>query len=191
MNVKTITGSVLGGLFGAMVVAHSALAADPLETGTLTGQVGVQLTIGAGCTVTNGTNAGSTNSWGTIDFGSYSDLSYAIDAGMIGSGGSSAITIKCSTGINPQLTLNGGAHGGSGPLRYMENEAATQKIAYRLYSDSARQNPLLMDTAFTVNTTGGEQEIPIFARILPEDQSGVTAPAAGLYQDMVIATLTW
>ncbi|WP_270843717.1 hypothetical protein [Klebsiella aerogenes] len=50
----------------------------------MTGQVGVQLTIGSGCTVTNGSSASGVNSWGTIDFGTYSDLVNAIDSNLIG-----------------------------------------------------------------------------------------------------------
>ncbi|MEL0553568.1 MULTISPECIES: spore coat U domain-containing protein [Enterobacteriaceae] len=189
MNVKTMTGSVLSGLFGAIVVTQSAFAL-PLETGTLTGQVGVQLTIGDGCTVKNGTSATGTNSWGTIDFGSYSDLVNAIDADMLGSSGANAVSVTCSDGLNSTLTLNGGEHSGSGTVRRLENADGDQ-IPYRLYSDSSRLTEVTPDGEIAIVGTGIAQNIPIYARILPVDQGAVTAPSPGLYQDMVIATLTW
>ena len=161
MNVHTFSRT-LPGIFITTVLLVQApwVAAAGLTTGTLTGQVGVQLTIGSGCTVTNGSSASGVNSWGTIDFGTYSDLVNAIDSNLIGSGGASAVSIICSNNLPATLTLNNG-----------QAEFTSAGIG--------------------ITGTGSAQEIPIYARVLPADQGGVTAPAEGFYQDVVTATLTW
>ncbi|EPL3847863.1 Csu type fimbrial protein [Klebsiella aerogenes] len=190
MNVNTFSRT-LPGIFitTALLVQAPWVTAAGLTTGTLTGQVGVQLTIGSGCTVTNGSSASGVNSWGTIDFGTYSDLVNAIDSNLIGSGGASAVSIICSNNLPVTLTLNDGQHVGTTGLRQMESADGDQ-IAYRLYSNSTRQAEFT-SAGIGITGTGSAQEIPIYARVLPADQGGVTAPAAGFYQDMVTATLTW
>ncbi|ENV9333051.1 Csu type fimbrial protein [Klebsiella aerogenes] len=190
MNVKTISRSLLGGFIAtALLIQAPWVQAAGLTTGTLSGQVGVQLTIGSGCTVTNGSSANGVNSWGTIDFGTYSDLINAIDSKLIGSGGANAVSIVCSNNLPATLTLNNGLHMGAGTLRKMESANGDQ-IAYRLYSNSTRQAEFT-SAGIGITGTGTAQEIPIYARVLPADQGGVTAPATGFYQDMVTATLTW
>lgn len=67
MNVTTISRSLLGGLLSAIVILQPASAA-----GTLSGQIGVQVTLGSGCSVSNVRN-GENNRWGNINFGSYGD----------------------------------------------------------------------------------------------------------------------
>lgn len=74
MNVTTISRSLLGGLLSAIVILQPASAA-----GTLSGQIGVQVTLGSGCSVSNVRN-GETIRWGNINFGSYGDLANSIDA---------------------------------------------------------------------------------------------------------------
>jgi spore coat protein U-like protein len=190
MNVKTISRSLLGGLItSTLLIQASSVNAAGLTTGTLTGQIGVQLTIGSGCTVTNGASANGVNSWGTIDFGTYSDLANAIDSNLIGSGGASAVSIICSNNLPATLTLNDGEHVGSNGLRQMET-ADGDRIVYRLYSNSTRQAEFT-SAGIGITGTGLAQDIPIYARVLPADQSNVVAPTAGFYQDMVTATLTW
>lgn len=187
MNVKTISRSLLGGLISTLIVANSAFA-----SGTLTGQIGVQVTIGTGCTVSNGTSLAGANSWGTIDFGDYGDLANAVNSGMVGSGGASAVSVICSAGTRSTLTLNGGQHSATlnaATIRTMENDTGAQ-IPYRLYSDSGRSNEIQPNGQISITGTGNPQEIPIYARILPEDQTA-TAPTAGVYNDIITATLTW
>ncbi|HCB1497901.1 spore coat protein U-like protein [Klebsiella oxytoca] len=182
MNVKTISRSVLGGLLSAVVIIQPSFAA-----GTLSGQIGVQLTLGSGCRVSNGSREGELNKWGNINFGAYGDLANSIDAGMVGSGGATAVSIACTAALQSTLTLDGGQQG-STTLRYMKNTADNELIAYRLYSDVGRNSEILPDGSIAITGTGSPQEIPIFARIRPEDQD---APTAGNYSDIVTATLTW
>lgn len=55
MNVTTISRSLLGGLLSAIVILQPASAA-----GTLSGQIGVQVTLGSGCSVSNAAMAKTT-----------------------------------------------------------------------------------------------------------------------------------
>lgn len=183
MNVKTISRSILGGLISAIVILQPASAA-----GTLSGQIGVQVTLGSGCSVSN-VRDGENNRWGNINFGNYGDLANSIDASIVGSGGGNALTVTCTQDLDSTLTLDGG-QSGDADLRYMKNAGGTQQIAYRLYSDTARSNEILPGGTIAIVGTGSPQAIPVFARIRPEDQS-VNAPTAGEYNDIVTATLTW
>ena len=183
MNVTTISRSLLGGLLSAIVILQTASAA-----GTLSGQIGVQVTLGSGCSVSNVRN-GENNRWGNINFGAYGDLANSIDAEVTGSGGGSALTVTCTEDLDSTLTLDGGQFGDAA-LRYMKNAGGTQQIAYRLYSDAARSNEILPGGTIPIVGTGNPQAIPVFARIRPEDQS-VNAPTADVYDDIVTATLTW
>ena len=52
-------------LLALLAAATLSLASGVQAAGTLTGQVGIQLTIGSGCTVGNGGATGGANQWGT------------------------------------------------------------------------------------------------------------------------------
>lgn len=65
--------------------------------GTIQGNLGVTLTIGAGCVVGGGNSAGSANDFGAISFGTYSSLSNIIDASATGSGGAGTLSLTCTT----------------------------------------------------------------------------------------------
>ena len=105
MNVTTISRSLLGGLLSAIVILQPVSAA-----GTLSGQIGVQVTLGSGCSVSNVRN-GENNRWGNINFGAYGDLANSIDAEITGSGGGSALTVTCTEDLASTLTLDGGQSG--------------------------------------------------------------------------------
>lgn len=184
MNLKRKLLLPVMGAFMAVAVVPTTQAA-----GTLTGQIGVQLIIGAGCTVANGNTNGGTNNWGNLDFGTYSNLTSIIDGTVVGSDGTNAVTVTCSTGLSPTLSLNGGLYG-SGNTRSVSSNGGTTLIPYRLYSDSARTNIIDVNTPITLASNGSPQNIPIYGRIVPADQSN-TAPAAGTYVDTVVATLAW
>ncbi|AOE42496.1 spore coat protein U (plasmid) [Pantoea agglomerans] len=155
--------------------------------GTLTGQLGIQVTISEGCTVGNNSSSGTVNNWGSINFGTYADLANIIDGSMLGADGSSTVTVTCTSGLSPTLTIDGGLHG-SGTLRSMS--AGSTQIPYRLYSNAARSAEIPVNGSLALNADGTQQSIPIFGRILPSDQS-TTAPASGTYADTVTATLAW
>lgn len=173
---------------GASLLAM-ALMGNAHAAGTLTGNIGVSLTIGSGCTVTNGSVSGGNNEWGTLDFGTYSDLTNVVDGTVTGSDGANTVTVACSAGLSPTLTLGSGLYG-SASVRNMSSDGGTTRIPYRLYSDSARSSEVALNGAIPLTADGTAQNIPIYGRVLPADQS-TTAPAAGTYTDTVVATIAW
>jgi spore coat protein U-like protein len=177
-----------------LVCLWSSLLVMPLvgtahASGTLTGNIGITLTIEEGCTVSNGSVSDGTNEWGTLDFGTYSDLTSVIDGTVTGSDGSSTVTVTCSSGLSPTLTLDSGLYG-DGSLRNVSSDGGTTLIPYRLYSDSARSTEIALNSSISLTADGTAQDVPIYGRVLPADQS-TTAPAAGTYTDTVVATLAW
>lgn len=171
-------------LFSAALLT---LSAGAHAAGTLTGQVGVQLTISTGCTIGNGTVTGGTNQWGTLNFGNYADLTSVINGTVFGADGTNAVTITCSSGLSPTLSLNGGI-APSGSVRTMTSSG--NSILYRLYSNASRTTEFAINTPVTLASVTTPQSIPIYGRVLPVDQTN-TAPAAGTYNDTVVATLAW
>ncbi|WP_244986462.1 hypothetical protein [Rosenbergiella epipactidis] len=67
---------LLCALFPVATLSPTAFAAE----GTLSGQIGVQVTISEGCTVGNNNSSGTVNEWGSINFGTYADLSNILTA---------------------------------------------------------------------------------------------------------------
>lgn len=179
---------LLSALTAALLSSAAMQPISAATTGSLTGEIGVQVIIGSACTVGNGDGSTGTNKWGTLDFGTYADLKYTIDGSVTGADGSGAVTVTCSTGLSPTLTLDGGLHG-DGTVRSVSS--GTAQIPYRLYSDSARTTEIKAGDTISLTPTGTAQNIPIYGRILPSDQDGNTSPAAGTYADTVIATLAW
>jgi len=168
------TAALLSASFGAQAV------------GLLVGQVGVQLTISTGCTIGNGSVTGGINQWGTLNFGNYADVTSIINGTVAGSNGS-AVTITCSTGLTPSMSLNGGL-AATGAVRAMTSSG--NKISYRLFSDAAHTTEIGINTPVTLTTGTTAQNIPIYGRVLPGDQTSTT-PAAGTYNDTVVATISW
>jgi len=178
----------------ALTTALTSLSASAAE-GTLTGQVGVAVTIKEGCTVANGSSSSGTNSWGTLNFGTYADLTSAINGSVLGSDGTDAVTVTCTDGLSPTLTLDGGLNE-SDSVRNMvatttsSTTTTTSDIAYHLYSDASYGTEIKPGDSISLTANGDAQSIPIYGRILPGDQTS-TAPASGTYTDTVTATLAW
>ncbi len=94
MKLKPVIISAFLGIT-AFSIALTASAA-----GTLTGQVGIEVVICEGCSVGNGDSSGSNNQWGSISFGTYADLPNIIDGAAVGSDGSSAMTVTCTSDLS-------------------------------------------------------------------------------------------
>ncbi|WXL27871.1 spore coat U domain-containing protein [Ectopseudomonas mendocina] len=155
----------------------------------LAGEVEVKMVIGAGCSITNGNVNAGVNQWGTLDFGSHSELSNIIDAQTLGSSGN--IQIKCSTGLSPSLSINSGLHS-TGGQRYMKHATTPETIAYNVYSDATRNQLIQPDTPVNISAvaTGNAVDIPLYGRVSPANQ-GSTSPAAGTYSDTLLVTISW
>ncbi|KFX04732.1 spore coat protein U [Pectobacterium betavasculorum] len=182
MNSKRITLPILATLFTALGFSPTASSV------TINGQIPVSLTITAACTIDNGGGAGTT--WGTISFGSHSDLTANIDSQVTSVSGN-GITVSCSVGTPATLSIGPGAND-SASLRRLAPGTGTYNVPYRLYSDSTRTTeiPISTATGIPIVATGNPQLVPVYARILPADQT-VLSPTAGTYTDTVTATIEW
>ncbi|GKV76622.1 spore coat U domain-containing protein [Pectobacterium carotovorum subsp. carotovorum] len=182
MNSKRIALPILATLFTTFGLSPTA------NSVTINGQIPVSLTINAACTVNNGGGAGTT--WGTINFGPHNDLTQSIDAQVTSIGGN-GITVSCSVGTPAALYIGAGANA-TASLRRLAPGTGTYNVPYRLYSDSTRTTeiPLSSATGIAIVATGNPQLVPVYARILPSDQT-VLSPTAGAYTDTVTATIEW
>lgn len=176
---------LLPGVVGAALVI--ALVPGSQAAGVLSGQIGIQLVVGAGCTVENNAIAEGSNDWGTLDFGTQTTLTNIIDGTVSGKEYEKTVSVICSEGMTPTLSLDGGQYG-SGNTRNLSSDGGTTLIPYHLYSNSARSAVINPNTPYSLTDTS--PDIPVYGRILPGDQS-TTAPAAGTYTDVVVATLAW
>lgn len=165
-----------------ILVAPSAFAAGELQ-----GLMNVQITIGSGCTVTNGTANGSTNTFGSLSFGDYTDLNNTVDGRSLGSGGGTSFGLQCSLGTAYSVAMDDGQNP-SGNQRRMANTG--EYVSYNLYQDSGRtltwgngggSGPTLSGTG-----TGNDEEMVVYGRVPTQ-----ATPSPGTYLDTVQVTVTW
>ncbi|RLM24895.1 spore coat protein U [Brenneria alni] len=175
-------------LWSPLAALLTLAVASNAHSETITGNIGVTLTITAACTVDNGAGAGGT--WGTIDFGSYSSLSANIDGETTSTAGT-GLTVTCSADTPATVHIGAGANDDT-TRRLAPPSAGGYFIPYRLYTDAGRATeiPLSSATGISLTSTGVSQSVPVYARILPSDQT-VLAPTAGTYTDTVAATIEW
>lgn len=161
-------------MFGPFA-GHLATPTSCQHTGLpniLTGQVFTLLTRSAapvaGCTL--GTIAG-------IDFGTRSGLvDYADAAG--------SVQLNCPLNRAWTLTFSGGGNL-SGSVRRMRS-AAGDYLPYAIYRDTNRTSPIAVNGTITGTGTNANQTTPVYGRVDP-----ATPPAAGLYQDTIVVTLSF
>ncbi len=155
-------------------------------TGQVSGQLGVQITIGAGCEVNGGTTTGSVNNFGTLNFGSYPLLNNTIVAQSTGASG--ALAVNCTTGTLYTVALNSGANA-AGNQRRMAGGTA-EFINYQLYQDASRStiwgNGANGGTVYNGTGTGSDEPLVVYGQVLQQ-----TTPSEGTYADTVIVTVAF
>lgn len=174
-----------------LVIASTAILAYSNyanAAGTLSGQIGVEVTIGSGCSVLNSTDTTPTNTWGTLNFGQYSDLQNTINGSLVGTGGETGLQVTCTDQLAYKLSFDEGLNSSAGLRRLKYND--TNYIPYHLYSDAGYTAEILTGEIDRIGT-GSLESIPVYGRILPSDQSNKISPTAGKYVDTVTATLSW
>lgn len=164
------------------VAGTSAWAAGEIQ-----GQMSVQITVGTGCTVTNGSQTGGVNNFGSLTFGDYTNLDNTIDGRSVGNAGGASFGLECSVGTNYSIAISGGASP-NGSQRRMQNGG--QFVSYNLYQDSARSVPWgdggATGTVLTGSGTGADEEVIVYGRVPAQ-----ATPAPGTYNDTVQVTVTW
>ncbi|MDD4854050.1 MAG: spore coat U domain-containing protein [Acinetobacter towneri] len=151
--------------------------------GSANGEIAVTLDVTAGCTV----GVANDGQWGTLNFGTVSEIDNDINSTVVWNSG---LNITCSNLLPYSLTFANGSNFDTtkNVRRLVYN--TTNFIPYRLYKDAAYATEI-SSTAVDYTGTGTVDNVPIYGRILIDDQNALVAPAAGTYTDTVAVTLTW
>jgi len=112
--------------------------------------------------------------------GSASLLNNPIDA-------AATLAVRCTNNDAYRIRLNGGTNG-TVAQRYMRRSGGTERIAYSLYTDSARTLPWgdgsAGTTSYTSVGTGNVQTVTVYGRVPAQ-----AAPTPGSYTDTVQAVI--
>jgi spore coat protein U-like protein len=173
-------------LLAAFAIGVVATPAPAQAAGSATGTIGISLNVSAACVVNGATSVSTTlGQVGSVAFASQPGLFGNTDASMVATGGGSGISVLCSPGSTPTLTVGTGANDASG-VHYMAS--GSNKIAYHLYSDSGRTTEIGVNQALSLGTaTSTAFSVPIYGRVSSNGQ----VVAAGSYADTVQVTLSW
>lgn len=167
----------------ASAALFATCAATPVEAGQSTGTVDLELNVVNACTVNGAASVqADVGSAGKILFADQPGTFSSVDGQLIGSMGN--LSVRCSPGAVPSLTVGSGAHDQAGS-RYLASGVTS--VAYRLFTDSARTDEITIGKQIALGTaTSTAITVPIYARatnsaILP----------AGKYTDTVQILLSW
>lgn len=168
----------------AVVAIAGIAAATPAYASQSVGTIDLELNVTNACVVNGATsvqsNVGST---GKILFADQPGTFTSVDGQLVGSVG--ALSVQCSPGASPTLTVGSGANDSNGS-RYLASGAST--VAYRLFTDSGRTNEIAIGQQLALGTaTSSAISVPIYARAV---NNGTMLPA-GKYTDTVQVTLSW
>lgn len=156
----------------ALLAGASLLPTLPAIAATATGNLTVHITIINECKVRTAND---------LDFGSHGVLDANLDV-------DSTIGVQCTTGKTYDVGLGvGNGAGATTAVRKMTGAGGT--VLYSLYTDTGRTLP--WGETIPTNTVGGTgngsvQNLPVYGRVPPQ-----TTPSAGVYNDIVIITVTY
>lgn len=169
-------------LFAAIVIAFCGLSFRPseAEAGTATGNLTVQLTVTASCTINTA----------TLNFGSVAGTSLPTAAVT----GSTTVSVTCTNGSPYSIGMGQG-------LNYLSTNRMVSSgnyIGYGLYLNSTYTEPWSTttsnnscsggtNTCYLGTGNGTAQSVTIYGQI----PTVATAPAPGSYSDTVIMTITY
>jgi spore coat protein U-like protein len=174
--VSRIGWSVLG-----LAMASTANAAT-----TVTGQISSTLILTSSCQV-NGVGGSTGLNFGALNFGTANSL-FTTATGQVLGGGGGALSILCSSGTSPSLTIQGGSNDGksTGGTRALFDGVANY-VPYDLYTDTAHSNLIAIGGVIALAaSTGVAQSVNIYGRAV-----GKAGLPAGTYTDTINVTLTF
>ena len=172
-------------IIGAMVVLQSAPPAE--SAGTITGTLGVSLTIITGCYINDGTTPGGLTNLGTVNFGSVPSLNVRIRAPYTNTA-SGTLNLYCSAGTAYSIGIDNGAHVSSGQRRMAGG--TSEFVNYNLFNDSAYTVPWGTSGAGLLTGTATAIATPIPLAIYTEVPAQTT-PSVSTYTDTDNVTVTW
>jgi spore coat protein U-like protein len=169
--MRTFRSSTLKRIFTLILAAGLAAAGCvPAMAATTTANLALSMSINAACTV-----AGA-----TLNFGSLTWLSAAVD-------GTTRFGVTCTTGTAYMVGLSVGSGSGATYAARML-KAGSSTVTYTLYQDLARTTVWGETGAAAVSGigNGAQQVLYIYGRIPAQ-----STPAAGAYSDTVTVTVTY
>lgn len=135
---------------------------------------GVDFTLFVTATVPEACNLGTI---AAMDFGTPAGLWTQADA-------TAAVQVSCPSNVSWTLAFGGGLHAAAGERRMQSGGG--DYLAYRLYRDSARAQPIGIDETIAGTGSGAVQSVPVYGRVdVPQP------PAVGNYSDTVIVVLSF
>ncbi|NVN43786.1 spore coat protein U domain-containing protein [Asaia siamensis] len=156
---------------------------------SMTGTIKVSMNLTAACSIGDTILASGAN-FGNLDFGSDTTLFETKDAQVL-SGNAGGISMTCSPGISPQLTVTGGSHdmpqNSGGYLHALANGVNT--IPYNLYLDAGRSTVLQNGTPVPLVAASTTYTANIYGRVFGGKQA--SALPAGEYSDTINVTLSF
>lgn len=176
---------IIGKIVGRSLAVGVGLLATQAYAQSSSGTISVSLNVVASCAVNGGTSSPTMGNLGTIAFADQSGVFGSADASMVAQGTTSPVSILCTPGISPQMEIGAGANDAGNVRRLTMGQTM---VAYRLYSDVARQNEITIGKQLSLgNATTTALSLPIYARV---SSNGLALPA-GTYTDTVQVTLSW
>lgn len=147
----------------------------------------VAAVIQSGCAVDGIGTSGSAGSIGSLSFGQDNTLSTGVHTAALS--GSQTIILRCTPGVALTMTLDGGQHAAAGIRNLQLGSTATNRLQYRLYSDSGFTQEIGIGQSRSIAVTGSNLnnvQLPLFGRLtLP----GTGQP--GAHTDNILVTLNW
>ncbi|MCK9797662.1 spore coat protein [Pseudomonas chlororaphis] len=174
--VSRIGWSVLG-----LAMASTANAAT-----TVTGQISSTLILTSSCQV-NGVGGSTGLNFGALNFGTANSL-FTTATGQVLGGGGGALSILCSSGTSPSLTIQGGSNDGksTGGTRALFDGVANY-VPYDLYTDSGHSQIVAINGVINLApSTGVAQTVNLYGQAV-----GKAGLPAGTYTDTVSVQLTF
>ncbi|MBK5374082.1 spore coat protein U domain-containing protein [Pseudomonas sp. TH43] len=163
-----------------------ALASSANAATTVTGQITSSLILISSCQV-NGAGGTTGLNFGALNFGTTNSL-FTTASGQVLGGGGGALSILCSNGTTPTITVGAGANDGksTGGARALYDGVANY-VPYDLYTDSGFST--LLPVNGTINlaaSTGTAQTVNIYGQA-----KGKAGLPAGTYTDTIAVQLTF
>ncbi|MCF5722378.1 spore coat U domain-containing protein [Pseudomonas syringae] len=153
---------------------------------TVAGTVNATLVLTSSCQI-NGSAATGGMSFGDLTFGTANSL-FTESSGQVLGGGGGALSILCSAGTSPTLTVAAGANDGqsTGGTRALFDGVANY-VPYDLYTDTGYSNLIAIGGVIPLAaSTGVAQAVNIYGRAV-----GKAGLPAGTYTDTINVTLTF
>ncbi|MBK5534097.1 spore coat protein U domain-containing protein [Pseudomonas sp. TH08] len=163
-----------------------ALSSSANAATTVTGQITSSLILISSCQV-NGAGGTTGLNFGALNFGTTNSL-FTTASGQVLGGGGGALSILCSNGTTPTITVGAGANDGksTGGARALYDGVANY-VPYDLYTDSGFST--LLPVNGTINlaaSTGTAQTVNIYGQA-----KGKAGLPAGTYTDTIAVQLTF